>query len=375
MRFLHIADLHIGKQLNDISFLKDQAFILDQIVSIAREEQAEAVLIAGDIYQKSSPQAEAMALFNDFITRLTQLKLKIFLISGNHDSEQRIAYFSELIRASGVYVGECADGTAQRIDLSDEYGKIAIHMLPFFKPGQIRKYFPDEKITCSQDAMRLILKNSSVDPSARNILLCHQFVTGAERSDSEDVSVGGVDGIDSDLFDAYDYVALGHIHKPQQISRKTLRYAGSPLKYSFSEVNHKKSVCIVDMAGKGDVKLRTVPLRPLRDMRAVEGSIDDILRMPYSEDFIAVTVHDEIVPPDIKLTLAANVFPNMMRFTVENSKTSVSTDVLAGERVEQKDIAELFIDFFRFQHNDVPPTEEQMQIFKKLCAELEEDEK
>ena len=374
MRFLHIADLHIGKQLNDVSFLEDQRYILEQIIRLAETERVDAVLIAGDVYQKSSPPAEAMTLFNDFLTRLVGIGLKVFVISGNHDSDQRIAYFSALIRGAGVYVSERFEGTVQKATFNDEYGRINICMLPFLKPAQARRFFPGEKITGYQDAVRLVLENSPVDTGERNILLCHQFITGAERSDSEDVTVGGLDNIDAGLFSDYDYVALGHIHKPQRISRDTLRYAGSPLKYSFSEVDHKKSVSLVDVHEKGSVHVKLLPLYPLHDMRKVEGRIDEILDMPFSEDYVAVTVHDEIVPPDAKLEITASVFPNMMKFTVENSKTKYSSDVLANDRVERKSVTELFCDFYRMQHNDVPPTEEQMKIFEKVCRELEEDE-
>ena len=374
MRFLHIADLHIGKQLNDVSFLEDQRYILEQIIQMAERERVDAVLIAGDVYQKSSPQAEAMTLFNDFLTRLVGAGMKVFVISGNHDSDQRIAYFSALIRGAGVYVSERFEGTLQKATFDDEYGRINICLMPFLKPAHVRRFFPGEKITGYQDAVRLVLENSPVNTGERNVLLCHQFITGAERSDSEDVTVGGLDNIDASLFDDFDYVALGHIHKPQRILRDTLRYAGSPLKYSFSEVDHKKSAALVDVQEKGDVHVKLLPLYPLRDMRKVEGLIAEILDMPYSEDYVAVTVHDEIVPPDAKLEITASVFPNMMKFTVENSKTKYSSDVLANDRVERKSVAELFCDFYRMQHNDVLPTEEQLKIFENVCRELEGDE-
>lgn len=374
MRFLHIADLHIGKQLNDVSFLEGQRYILEQIIQMAERERVDAVLIAGDVYQKSSPQAEAMTLFNDFLTRLVGAGMKVFVISGNHDSDQRIAYFSALIRGAGVYVSERFEGTLQKASFDDEYGRINICLMPFLKPAHVRRFFPGEKITGYQDAVRLVLENSPVNTGERNILLCHQFITGAERSDSEDVTVGGLDNIDASLFDDFDYVALGHIHKPQRILRDTLRYAGSPLKYSFSEVDHKKSAALVDVQEKGDVHVKLLPLYPLRDMRKVEGLIAEILDMPYSEDYVAVTVHDEIVPPDAKLEITASVFPNMMKFTVENSKTKYSSDVLENDRVERKSVAELFCDFYRMQHNDVLPTEEQLKIFENVCRELEEDE-
>lgn len=375
MRFLHTADLHIGKQLNDISLLPDQLFILDRIADVAEREQVDCVLISGDVYQKAAPQAEAMTAFNDFVTRLVRDGRKVFVISGNHDSEQRIAYFSELLRKSGVYVNDRFDGRIRQIGLEDEYGPLVVHLLPFLKPAPVRRFFPGEKLVTSQDAVCAALRNAPVDPTVRNVLLCHQFIADAERSDSENVTVGGLDSVDAAIFEDYDYVALGHIHKPQTALRETLRYAGSPLKYSFSEAAHCKSVTIVELREKGAVDVRTVPLTPLHEMRLIEGELDDILQMPYSEDYVAVTVHDELVPPDAKLTISANVFPNMMRFTVENSKTKTTSDVLVREKIENRSVAELFTDFYRFQNNDAAPTQAHLELLEKVCRALEAEDR
>ena len=348
MRFLHIADLHLGKQMNDLSLLPDQEYILEQIVSIAQNEQADAVLIAGDVYQRSSPQAEAMALFDSFVSRLVSLGKRVFVISGNHDSALRVSYFASLIKSSGVYVTEAFDGTLQ----------------------SVRK-LPEEKITTYQDAVEAVLRQTPVDPKKRNILLCHQFITGCETSDSEERAVGGLDNIDASVFDAFDYVALGHIHKPQRVLRDTLRYAGSPLKYSFSEANHNKSVTIVDVLEKGDIAVRTEPLYPLHDVRMIEGMLDDLMNMPYSEDYLWVTVHDELPPPDARVTLSVN-FPNMMKYSIVNSKTKQDIDVLATQSMENKSITELFSDFYRLQNNDQAPSEAHQKVLDKVLKELEE---
>jgi len=372
MKFMHTGDLHLGKQLNDVSFIEDQRAILAQMLDIAKSESVDAVLISGDVYQKSSPPAEAMALFDQFLTGLTGMGLKVFIISGNHDSSQRISYFSSLIRSSGVYVSESFEGALQRVELHDEFGPLNIHLLPFVKPIHVRRWLPDEKINSYQEAVRAVLDNSDIDTSVRNILLCHQFITGSETSDSEEKAVGGLDNIDAAIFADFDYVALGHIHKPQPMTRQTLRYSGSPLKYSFSEVNHSKSVCIVDMGAKGDITLKIVPLRPVRDMRLVEGMLDDIMAMPYSEDYVWVTVNDELVSPDAKLALTT-VFPNMLKYSVSNSKTRFDVDVLAGEALESRTVPELFSDFYRFQNNDQLPTDAHMALLEKVLKELEDD--
>ena len=371
MRFLHIADLHLGKQMNDLSLLPDQEYILQQILSIAETEQADAVLIAGDVYQRSSPQAEAMALFDAFVSKLVNLGKQVFIISGNHDSALRISYFSSLIKSSGVYVTEAFDGTLQSVTLRDRDGEIVVWMLPFLRPSQVKRKLPEAKITTYQDAVEAVLRQTPVDPKKRNILMCHQFITGCETSDSEERAVGGLDNIDAAVFDAFDYVALGHIHKPQRVLRDTLRYAGSPLKYSFSEANHNKSVSVVDVLEKGDIAVRTVPLYPLHDVRLIEGMLDELMALPYSEDFLWVAVHDELPPPDARVTLSVN-FTNMMKFSVVNSRTKTDVDVLATQSMENKTITELFSDFYRLQNNDQPPSEAHQKVLQKVLKELEE---
>lgn len=374
MKFLHLADLHLGKRLNDVSFLEDQVRLLCQVEEIARNEQADAVLIAGDVYQKASPQSEAMAAFDQFITRLKSMGLRVFVISGNHDSAQRISYFSSLLKQTGVYVSEAFDGRLQQVALQDGYGEIVVSLLPFLKPVQVRQFYPDEKIETYQDAMQTVLRHSPVDPAKRNVLVCHQFITGAEISDSEEKTLGGLDNIDASVFADFDYVALGHIHKPQKCTRETLRYAGSLMKYSFSEVNQKKSVTVVEMGEKGNVSVHTVPLNAPHDMRLVEGFLDEVMALPYSEDYVWVTLRDELPPPDARVTVST-VFPNMMKFSILNSKTKTDEDILAKEQMENKTIEELFSDFYRLQNNDQPPTSQHMRILRTLLKKLEAEKR
>ena len=371
MRFLHIADLHLGKQMNDVSLLPDQEYMLEQIASIAESEGAEAVLIAGDVYQRSSPQAEAMALFDRFVSRLSEAGKKVFIISGNHDSALRISYFSSLLRASQVYVSEAFEGKMQSVSLRDGAGEIVVWLLPFLRPSQVKRYLPEEKIVSYQDAAEAVLRQTPIDPKKRNILLCHQFITGCETSDSEERAVGGLDNIDASVFDGFDYVALGHIHKPQRVLRDTLRYAGSPLKYSFSEANHKKSAVVVDVEEKGEIRVRAVPLHPLHDVRLLEGTMAELMEMDYSEDYLWITVHDELVPPDARVTLSTN-FPNMMKFSVINSKTKMDMDVLASQSMENKSVTELFSDFYRLQNNDQDLSEAHRRVIDRVLGEMEE---
>lgn len=371
MRFLHIADLHLGKQMNDLLLLDDQEAVLDQIVHIASEENVDAVLIAGDVYQRTSPQAEAMALFDRFVSRLVEDGRKVFVISGNHDSALRISYFSSLVKNAGVYVTETFNGDLQHVTLHDTDGELTVWMMPFLRPAQVKRALPEEKISSYQDAVEAVIRHADIDFAKRNLLMCHQFIIGCATCDSEELSVGTLDHIDGAAFDGFDYVALGHIHGPQKILRDTLRYAGSPLKYSFSEAKHKKSVTIVDMYEKGEIKVRTVPLYPLHDVRLIEGKLADIMAMPYSEDYVWITIHDELPPPDAKVTLTVN-FPNMMKFSVVNSRTKYDLDVKATDAMENKSVVELFSDFYRLQNNDQLPGEAHMQVLSKVIKELEE---
>jgi len=371
MKFLHISDLHLGKQMNDLSLLPDQEAVLQQIISIARAENADAVVIAGDVYQRTTPQAEAMALFDKFVSELVENGKKVFIISGNHDSALRISYFSSLVKGAGVYLTEKFGGEMQKISLEDSEGKINFWMLPFLRPGQVKKFFPEEKIASYQDAVSAVIRHAEIDAKARNVIIAHQFITGSEISDSEEHMVGGLDCIEASVFDDFDYAALGHIHKAQKVGRDTLRYAGSPLKYSFAEAGHQKSVTVVDMREKGCVQVRKIPLYPLRDVRLIEGKMDEILHMPYSEDYVWITVHDELVPPDARVTLSVN-FPNMLKFSIVNSRTKQDINVLATEKMENKSALELFCDFYRLQNNDQTPADTHLKVLDKVIRELEE---
>lgn len=371
MKLLHLADLHLGKQLGDLSLLEDQSFILKQILHIAIQEKVNAVLISGDVYQRSSPQAEAMKLFDSFVSSLVEEKILVFVISGNHDSALRISYLSSLIQSAGVYVTEAFSGTLQHVTMNDQDGDVTIWMMPFLRPAHVKRLYPEEKIITYQDAVATILRHADMNPSGRNVLMCHQFVTGCETCDSEELSVGGLDHIDAALFNDFDYVALGHIHKPQKLLRETVRYAGSPLKYSFSEATHRKSVAIIDIAEKGNTTVHTIPLHPLHDVRILKGKLEDLVQMDYSEDYVWITIHDELPPPDAKVSLSVN-FPNMLKFSIVNSKTKYDSDILAVSSMENKSVQELFSDFYRMQNNDQAPSEKHMQVLRKVILELEE---
>lgn len=373
MLFMHLSDLHIGKRLNDISLLEDQAHALKEVCALAEREKVSGVIIAGDVYQKASPQAEAMTVFNDFVTSLADRGISVFAISGNHDSDRRISYFSKLIKKSGVFVTDAFDGTLQRIVLSDEFGKINLWLLPFVKPVHVKRFYPDEKIETYEDAVKAVFSHSPIDESERNILICHQLVTGAETCDSEETAVGGLDNISPSAFDRFDYVALGHIHKPQKAGREQMRYAGSLLKYSLSEKDHKKSVCLVDVREKGNLSVSLKEITPIRDVREVRGEMSALMRMPYSEDYVRCIITDELPPPDARVTLST-VFPNMIKFSVENSKTQLDVDVSPADDIENKSVETLFKEFYMLQNGGVEPTDEHMGIILKILSDMEADQ-
>lgn len=280
MKLIHLSDLHLGKRLNDFSLLDDQKHILEQILGIVESQRPDVLIMAGDIYDKAAPSAEAVALFDDFLSRLSAYVPDIFVISGNHDSPERIAFGSRLLGKSGVHLSPVYDGTLRPITLCDEHGEVDFFMLPFIKPANVRRFFPDEVIESYTDAVRIALSDA-VDKGGRRVLITHQFVTGASRCDSEEVSVGGSDNVDAAVFDSFDYVALGHLHGAQSVQRSTLRYCGTPLKYSFSEAGHEKSLTVVELGAKGDIDISAIPLTPLHDLREIRGSYDTLRFAPH----------------------------------------------------------------------------------------------
>ena len=378
MIFFHLSDLHIGKKVNKKSLLEEQAHILDTIIQAAEDRKPDGVLIAGDVYDLTVPSAEAVALFDDFLVRLQSLGTKVFVISGNHDSAERIAFASRIMNRSGVYMSPVYAGETAPIILSDGFGEVAIYMLPFVKPATVRYWAGDDSIKTYDDAVRYAVGKMEIDPSRRNIIIAHQFITDAERSDSEEVSVGGVENVDASVFDAFDYVALGHLHRPQSCTRKTVRYSGSPLKYSFSEVKDKKGIVVVELGKKGDVQLDTIPLEPLHDWHDLRGTYDELTAKsfwdgtPYRDDFVRVTLTDEEDIPDALGKLRA-VYHNLMELQYDNKRTrSGMTTVGGAEKVHEKTPQELFSELYEKQ-NGQPMSDDQEAFLKGLVESIWED--
>lgn len=379
MKLLHTSDLHLGKQVNKFSMQEDQEYILDQICAIAEGERPDAVLIAGDVYDRTVPPAESVALFDRFLCRLAELKLPVFIISGNHDSPERIAFGGRLMDASGIHMSPVYAGQVEPIVLEDDLGPVNIYMLPFVKPAHVRRYFPEEAIGSWTEALGLAAGAMKPDPAGRNVLLAHQFVTGAVRSESEEIAVGGADNVDASVFGAFDYVALGHIHRRQDIHFSggcRLHYSGAPLKYDGSEAEQEKSVTLAELREKGKVSLTYIPLVPLRDLRKLRGSYLELSARAFyekqnREDYLYVTLTDEEDVPDAleKLRL---IYPNLMRLEYDNRRTRSQGILDMPGAEEQADPLTLFSTFYE-QQNNQPMSEEQAGLMKDLIETIWED--
>lgn len=374
---MHLSDLHIGKRVNEFPMIKDQEYVFNEILGMIDSEHVDGVMIAGDVYDKSQPSAEAIKLFDDFLTRIAEKKIPAFVISGNHDSAERVAYGGRLMKLSSVYLAPEFDGKLEPVVLNDAYGEIAFYLLPFIKPANVRGRYGDDEISTYNDAVKAVIDHTETDPGRRNVIISHQFVTGAVASGSEDVSVGGVDNIDYHLFDAFDYAALGHIHGAQKVGRDTVRYGGTPLKYSFSEVSQKKAVTIVDIKEKGNVEISLIPLNPLHDMREIRGTYMELTARDYYkdtavDDYLHVILTDEEEIPDV-IGKLRSIYPNIMRVEYDNARTRSSNSVAASREMLNKSPVELFGDLYKLQNN-TEMTDEQIKYTLGIIDRIWGDE-
>lgn len=378
MKLIHLSDLHLGKRVNEFSMIEDQQYILAHIINIIDEEKPQGIIIAGDVYDKSIPSEEAVGLLNDFLVKLAKRDLQVYIISGNHDSAVKLAFASELIDMSGIHIAPAYSGEVCKYVLEDADAKANIYMLPFVKPANVKKAFPDEESDISDytDALKVAISHMEVNDNTQddmvNILVAHQFVTGATRSDSEEISVGGVDNVEAEVFNDFDYVALGHIHGPQKVYRDTIRYCGTPLKYSFSEVNHKKSVTVIDIKGK-NIDISTRELTPKHDMRIIKGKFDELmLKENYVDtpvdDYLQVVLTDEedVVDAIGKLRI---VYPNIMKLAYDNTRTRENRSLSDMGEVEEKSPLQLFEDFYENQNNQ-PMSDEQNDYINELIEKI-----
>lgn len=426
MRFVHLSDLHIGKRVNDFPMYEDQEYVLKQVIDVIKNNNIDGVIIAGDIYDKAVAPAEAVALYDSFITALSQLSIPVFIISGNHDSSQRLAFASQIMKKSDIYVSSVFTGKMDKVTVKDEYGDIDIYMLPFIKPATVKRFFEAEQLhktdentsdtknsdediaddTCIKDdltndniindmqkddrkesddnilnytdAVRWVIDNTDIDTDKRNIIIAHQFVTGAVTCESEELSVGGLDNVDSSVFAAFDYVALGHIHGPQKVSRDTIRYCGTLIKYSFSEINHKKSITIVDIKGKDDtghcdINIQCVPVKLLHDMRHIKGSYSELTdRESYINtcltDYMYITLTDE---EDIfdAIGKLRSIYPNIMKLDYDNTRTRNQSDIICDNNIPKKTPVEIMDDFYEAQ-NGQKMSQEQRDYVINIAQQI-----
>lgn len=376
MKFLHLADLHLGKRVNGFSMLEDQAHILRQILAILDDEQPDGVLIAGDVYDKSVPSVEAVGLLDGFLTELRARGVPVLLISGNHDSPERLAFGGRVMDSCGIHISPVYDGALAPVTLQDAFGPVHVWLLPFVKPAHMRRWFPDADIESYTDAVAEAVAHMDIDTAARNVLVTHQFVTGGARSGSEELSVGGTDNVDSGVFAPFDYVALGHLHGAQHIGRETIRYAGSPLKYSFSEARQHKSVTVVTLGEKGDVQVRTVALTPLRELREIRGSYDELTarsfyeHTTYRSDYLHLILTDEQDVFDAMSRLRT-IYPYLMTLDYDNARTRAAGGMSVPAEAERRTPLELFEALYKRQ-NHRPMSEVQRAYIAQLMEQIME---
>ncbi len=374
MKIMHLSDLHLGKRVNEFSMLEDQIYILNEIINIIDEQKPKVIILAGDIYNKPIPPAEAVEIFDNFLYKLSKRNLYVFIISGNHDSAERIAFGSRLFDKSGIYLSPVYNGKISPICIDDKYGKVNFYMLPFIKPVHVRRFFPDAEIYTYTDALSTVITDMHIDTAQKNILITHQFVTGSSRTESEDISVGGSDNVDADIFKDFDYVALGHIHRSQCCDSEYIRYCGTPLKYSFSESKDTKSITVIDIKEKGNIELDFIPLTPLRDMVEIKGSYNELMLKSFYEntsltdDYVHITLTDEEDIPDV-ITKLRVVYKNIMKLDYDNQRTKKSSEINLINDMESKSPLELFDTFYELQ-NGKHLSDTQRVFLKNIIEEI-----
>ena len=377
MKIMHMSDLHLGKRIKEFSMLEDQEYILNRILDTMDETNVQTVIIAGDVYDKAVPSAEAVELFDKFLSELLKRNLKVFVISGNHDSPERIAFGNKIMYRSNIFMSPVYMGEIEPVMLEDEFGEINFYMLPFLKPANVRRFYPETEIISYTDALKTVISNMNIDTGKRNILISHQFVTGAVRSDSEEKTVGGLDNVDSIVFKDFDYTALGHIHRAQKCGTDFIRYSGSPLKYSFSE-KENKSVTIIDMKTKGETEISFVELSPKRDMLELKGTYNNLTlksfyeNTSYTEDYVNVTLTDEEEIPDALRKLRV-IYKNIMSLRYDNKRTR--NNFFAGKKIDitAKTPLEHFDEFYKMQ-NGQPMSDEQRKFIVENIEKIWRDE-
>ncbi len=377
MKLMHLSDLHLGKRVNGFSMIADQRHVLEQILALAGEEKPDAALLCGDIYDKTVPSAEAVELFDGFLSRLAE-HCPVYLISGNHDSAERLAFGGRLMEKAGVYLSPVYDGTVATVSQKDEFGTVCFHLLPFLKPAQVRRFYPEETIESYTDAVRAALSGIDLHDGNRHVLLAHQFVTGSERCESEELSIGGSDNVDAEVFAGFDYVALGHLHGAQRAGGEHIRYCGTMLKYSFSEAKHRKSVLFAQMGEKGSLTVSDRELKPLRDLKELRGTYEELMSRAFyygtdlPESYLHITLTDEEDVPEA-LGRLRTVYPYIMKLSYDNERTRMRQNPLQAEAMPESSPLELFGLLYEKQNN-APLGESQRAYLTGLIESIWKEE-
>lgn len=375
MKFIHLSDLHLGKRVDEVSMVEEQKYIMAQIFQHICEEKPDAVLIAGDVYDRSVPPTEAIAVLEDFLVDLSQEKIPTFIISGNHDSSERLAFGHAIFQRANIHISPVYQGKITPFTLKKDSEEVDIYLLPFIKPVHVKKIYPDEEIVTYTDAVRVAIANMNVDKNRQSILVTHQFVTGAKTSESEEISIGGSDNVDANVFEDFDYVALGHLHGPQNMGSERIRYCGTPLKYSFSEVQHEKSLTVVELAD--GLSIRTIPLTAKRDMIDVKGCFSEVISVEFTNNIdtdayvrVILTDEEDILDAIGRLRVT---YPNIMKIQYDNKKTRKNSDVDSLDKTVEMQPMELFDQLFTEQNGDIMSIE-QKNYMEQLFREIWEGE-
>lgn len=377
MKILHLADLHLGKRVNEMSMIEDQKYILDQIITLIKEESVGIVLLCGDIYDKSIPTIEAIHLLDEFLDQLSKMAIKVLMISGNHDSIDRLSFGKSLFTRSNLYIASQFENEIEKITVKENGITVNFYMLPFVKSAYISHIF-QLQTDSYEECFRYLIEHTKIDEEETNILLSHQFVSAnkknPELSDSETSSLGGIDNIDFHIFDPFDYVALGHIHKPQAMGREMVRYAGSILKYSFSEIHMDKKATILTIDAKKEISLSFHPLKPLRDMREIECSLEELLKkqceIGKQEDYMHVILTDEEQILDA-IGKVRTIYPNVMQISFKNRRhmKQLESAQIKEDQISDQSPAELFEQFYKMQ-NHIDLDEKRLQLVLSVFEEV-----
>lgn len=373
MKIVHISDLHIGKRVNGYSMIDDQKYILNQIIDKIDDIKPDIIFICGDVYDKTIPTSEAVELLDNFLTQIVIRKIKVFMIYGNHDSAERLSFAKDILKSSDIFISKIFNGEVEKFSLNYDFGTVNIFLLPFLKPLNVKNFYKDEQINDYNDAIRLVLSDIKVDKSQINIMLAHQFLTGSEISKSEELAIGGLDNVDASLFYDFDYVALGHLHKPQKVIRETVRYSGTPLKYSFSEINHKKSITVIDISSKDNIKIKLEHLTPKRDLREIKGKYQDLIKEEnYKntniDDYVHIILTDEEEGINA-VSVLSNIYKNVMKISYDNKRTRINNTVIEPNQYKQKNLLEIFDDLYLLQNGD-SLSHEQREYLTKIINEV-----